>query len=51
MAVPYLLRFGWGQRHKILRIRLTRNGITSADENRRFRRIERKGLFSGPNGI
>jgi len=30
---------------------LVANGITSADENRRFRRIDREGLFSGPNGI
>jgi len=30
---------------------LHRAVITSADENRRFRRIEREGLFSGPNGI
>jgi hypothetical protein len=30
---------------------LHRTVITSADENRRFRRIEREGLFSGPNEI
>jgi hypothetical protein len=30
---------------------LIANGITSADENRRFRRIYREGLFSGTNGI
>jgi hypothetical protein len=43
MAVPYLLSLVWGQRHKILRIRLTQNGITPLV---RFGGISSKPSFS-----